>query len=436
MKLESFFQNRILSGLITVFLLQAVTANLCAQDKTIPNGTDGTVFRYHQSGSRPGKRKKESPTEFSNSYSTFKVGLGYIQDFVAYRESNVFKQQMDTAGFNLLPKFQVRDFRILASGVIKNTKRLISWKFAYMYDGNVNQWMIRETGITIGVPELYGHIFVGRTKEGYSMVKVMNGHSPWTAERQMALDVIPILADGIKWFGYMPKSRIFWNLGAYMDLTSRGQSFSTFEWQYSGRVGWMPINDTKNNTVFHIAANLRYSKPNNGQIALKSRPESNPTPQILNTGTFSADHSSSLGGEAYYSNGRLLIGSEVMVHQFYSKTADNHQFFGGDFVVTYIFTHTRRPYHTNGSIFGFVPVQKSVFKGGWGEWEAVVHISSLNLNDRDIQGGSFWRITPMVNWYMTRIMRFEFIYGYGVLDKYHLKGNVQFFQARLQLTVM
>jgi len=81
-------------------------------------------------------------------------------------------------------------------------------------------------------------------------------------------------------------------------------------------------------------------------------------------------------------------------------------------------------------------VQKSIFKGGWGEWEAVLRFSTLDLNDKSIQGGKFWRLTPMVNWYMSKILRTEFVYGYGVLERYHLKGSVQFFQVRIQLTVM
>jgi len=48
----------------------------------------------------------------------------------------------------------------------------------------------------------------------------------------------------------------------------------------------------------------------------------------------------------------------------------------------------------------------------------------------------YCRITPMINWYMSRVMRTEFMYGYGVLDRYNLKGGLQIFQVRLQLTVM
>jgi phosphate-selective porin OprO/OprP len=377
--------------------------------------------------------KKLPPNEFDGSFSTFKIGLGYIHDGATYIKSDVFQKQLDSAGLVMDPMFKLRDFRILGSGVFK-TKRTIAWKFAFMYDGDKDTWLVRESGFTIGVPELFGHIFIGRTKEGYSMVKVMNGHSPWTAERQMALDVIPILADGIKWFGSLPKSRIFWNLGYYNDLISKGQGFSTFASQFDARIGWLPFYDKEKNKVLHIATNIR--KPVDGKMTLKSRPESNPAPQIINTGSFSTDHSTSIGGEIYYSTGRLLLGSEMMLHKFYSNTSEDHNFFGGNVVATYLFTKTKRPYNNSSSLFGFVPVTRSVFKGGWGEWEGVLHFSNLDLDDGSIHGGKFWRITPMVNWYMTKNLRMEFIYGYGVLNRYNMKGGVQLFQIRLQLTVM
>lgn len=397
-----------------------------------PDGTDGM---FHVIRPIDSPVTKLPANEFAGSFTTFKIGLGYIHDFTTYKQSDEFKAQMDSAGLTLTPQGKPRDFRVLGSGVLR-TKRYLAFKFAYMYDGDKNTWLVRESGITIGVPELAGHIFVGRTKEGFSLVKVMNGHSPWTMERQMALDVIPILADGIKWMGYLPESKIFWNLGAFNDVISKGQGFSTFEWQYVARVGWVPFNDTKKNKTLHIATNLRYGKPNNGEITLKSRPESNPTPQILNTGVVKADHSSHIGGEIYYRNKRLMLGSEIITHNFYSDNSDNHQFAGGDVVVSYFFTKTSRPYKTEGNIFGFIPVRKSVFKKGWGEVEGVLRFSMLNLNDGAVKGGKFWRITPMVNWYLTKVIRLEFVYGYGVLDRFGIKGNVQFFESRIQFTVM
>ncbi|MCU7549391.1 OprO/OprP family phosphate-selective porin [Chitinophagaceae bacterium LB-8] len=418
-----------------VLLSHLSPCRLYSQDtlKQTPDGTTGLFLTIREWDSI---RLKSLPiNEFEGAHSSFRIGLGYIHDFTTYAQSEVFKEQMDSLKLSLSPTFKLRDFRILGSGVLK-TKRPISWKFAYMWDGDKKIWMARETGLTIGVPELAGHIFIGRTKEGYSMIKVMNGHSGVTNERQMALDPIPILADGIKWFGYLPKSRIFWNLGAFSDLTSKGQGFATYEWQFVARVGWMPVYDKADNKLIHIATNLRYGKPLNGKFTVKSRPESNPTPHLINTGEFQTDHSSSIGAEIFYSNNSLTLGSEVMVHNFYSEKFEDHKFYGGDFIASYFFTGAKRPYNTVGSIYGFVPVKKSVFKGGLGEIEGVLHASTFNLNDGSIQGGQFWRITPMVNWYLSKAIRLELIYGYGVLDRFQKKGAVHFFESRFQLTAM
>src|SRR5690348_12861158 len=206
-------------------IISILPIKLQAQDssKIFPNGTEGLVFRPRAADSVLVKQKtKLPPNEFEGTYATFKVGLGYIGDVTAYAQSKVFKQQMDSAGLDITPHYQTRDFRILGSGRFLTTKRYVAYKFAYMYDGDKKTWLMRETGVTIGVPELKGNIFIGRTKEGFSMIKVMNGHSGIANERLMAVDPIPILADGIKYFGYLPKQRIVLNLGYFNDVLSKG----------------------------------------------------------------------------------------------------------------------------------------------------------------------------------------------------------------------
>ena len=432
--------------IMLITLIQVLPARMYSQDlskeaqelkKSLPNGTDGLIFYPRKADTVFINKVHDLPgNEFEGSASTFKIGAGYIGDYTFYSENDVFKQQMDSLGLNLTPTYKTRDFRVLGSGRLLKTKRYVAWRFAYMYDGDKEVWMLRETGITIGVPELKGHFFIGRTKEGYSMVKVMNGHSGVTNERQMALDPVPILADGIKYFGYFPKSRIFTNLGIYSDIISEGQSFSTFERQFVARVGWLPIFNDKQGSVLHTAINFRDGKPLNGKFTVKARPESNPTPHLINTGEFLADHSNSIGAEVYFNHKNFMIGSEVMQHNFYDKSGDHH-FKGGNIFVSLILTGSYRPYNTNtGNIYGFVPVKKSVFKGGLGEIELVFHASTFNLNDGSIQGGKFTRFTPMINWYLSRILRWEFVYGYGILDRFQLKGKVQFFETRIQLSFL
>jgi phosphate-selective porin OprO/OprP len=54
------------------------------------------------------------------------------------------------------------------------------------------------------------------------------------------------------------------------------------------------------------------------------------------------------------------------------------------------------------------------------------------MNDAGVLGGTFWRITPMVNWHLSDNVRLELAYGYGKLDRFETRGATQFFQTRLQ----
>ena len=420
--------------LVAVMLLILLAWNSFGQE-TIPDGTEGETLEVVPNDTVPKRWRDKRWRLFPGRFTTFKFGGGFLYEYAGYKQDTNGKIQMDSIGSELKPAFEVRDFRLVASGQLK-TKRIISWKFGAMYDGNTGSWFIRETGVMVNVPELWGNFFVGRTKEGFSMNKVMNGYSGWTMERQMAIDVIPILADGIKWLGFLPKQKVFWNLGLFTDWLSKEQSFSTYKWQTVARIGWLPIYSKEENKVLHVGINYRYGEVADGKIRVRSRPEANPAPRFIDTGEFQTNHSSHIGGEAYYNSGPWMFGSEVYWHQFSSPASNDPLFFGGEVVASYMITGESRPYNTATGILGFVPVKKSIFKGGPGAWEVLFRASTLDLNGGTLQGGKFWRITPMLNWYLSKDIRFELVYGYGVLDRFGLKGATHFFQSRIQLTLL
>ena len=422
-------------GLVVVTLMILSNYSHSQDREYIPDGTQGEQLEVLKADTVPSKWKDKRWRLFPGKFSSFKFGGGFLYEYAGYAQDADGKAQMDSLGTVLENAFAVRDFRITLSGQFK-TKRTISWKAGFMYDDANRSWFVRETGVMVGVPELWGNIFVGRTKEGFSMNKVMVGYAGWTLERQMALDVIPILADGVKWLGFLPKQRIWWNVGIYTDWLSEGQSFSTYKWQTAGRIGWLPVHSQTDNVVFHIGVNYRYGQVKRGEIRVRSRPEADPAPHFIDTGKFPTDYSNQIGGEAYYRAGPLMIGSEVYVHKFNSPETGNPAFVGGDVMVSFFLTGESRPYNTATAIFGFVPIKRPVFKGGPGAWELIFRASTLDLDAGTLKGGKFWRITPMVNWYLSKDVRLELAYGYGVLDRFNLKGATQFFQTRIQLTLL
>jgi phosphate-selective porin OprO and OprP len=314
--------------------------------------------------------------------------------------------------------------------------RSVTWSAGIMWNGPTHNWQFRQTGLMISLPELWGSIFVGRTKEGISLNKIMVGYHGWTSERATANDaMLPILADGIKWLGYAQKPHLVWNLGFFGDWLSKGLAFSTYHRQAVGRAAYVKFLSPTGGMLLHVGAGYRYGVPNEGTIRLRSRPEVYPAPYFLDTGSFAAKNTKMLVPEIYYRAGPWLFGSEYMIQKANAPKSGNPMFHGGEVLASWIATGETRPYNVRGGYFGAVSPKRTVFEGGPGAWELVTRFSYTDLDSGALKGGKFWRFTPMVNWHLSDNVRLEMSYGIGTLDRFNLRGTTQMFQTRLQLTL-
>jgi phosphate-selective porin OprO and OprP len=395
-------------------------------DPTIQNNIDAVEADESEEATRGFKHWNE----FDGKYITARAGGGLLVDYAAFSQDQESEDQ-----FSLAPAFKLRDFRFLLSGRFPQLKRPVTYSVGIMYDAPSHSWLIRQTGIMIQLSEKWGYLFVGRTKEGFSLNKVMTGYDGWTMERSPMNDAtVPLLADGFKWMGYDPKHGFLWNLGYFNDIFSKGQSFSSYSSQEVARLAWLPIRAVSNaHSLLHIGINLQYGKPVDNQFQLRSRPETFPAPFFVDTGKFPANSAFMTGPEIYYRRKSWLFGSEYWIDKISSPTTGNPFFNGGDVVATWIITGETRTYNTVGGFFRAVMPKRPVFDGGPGAWELVSRYSYINLDSGTLQGGRFGRFTEQLNWYLSQYVRLEFAYGYGHLDRFGLNGNTQFFQSRIQL---
>ena len=374
-------------------------------------------------------RKLTRFNEFNGDRATVRFGAGFLYEYAAYSQNEQSKEQ-----FALFPMPKVRDARILLKGSFKGAKRTTSWSTGLMWDVPTQKFLFRETGVMIEVPEIWGNIFIGRTKEGVSLNKVMVGYAGWTMERTPISDAtIPILADGIKWLGWIPKKHLLWNLGFYGDRFSEGQTFSSYAHQMAARIAWVPMESEESGRVLHLGFNLRLGRPDDGKLQLRSRPEAFEAPYFVDTGSFAVNNTTLAGVEAYYRPGPLLMGTEYYFMKADAPASGNPLFNGGNVVMSWLATGETRVYNTRGGFFNQVSPLRPVFQGGPGAWEIVTNFSYINLDSGTVHGRTFWRFTPMVNWHLSDNVRLEMTYGYGSLDRFGLVGKTQFFQTRLQL---
>jgi len=368
-------------------------------------------------------------SDYAGENFTFHFGYNLMYDFVGYKQDPGSVAQW---GVLVNPGMRWRDVRFLASGKFPKAKRIIEWKAGYMRDVSNNKWLWRETGIVVATPEIWGYLFIGRTKLGVSMIKQMSGASIMGLERAEIEDmIIPIQNDGIRWMGYLPKQHLVWNAGYFNETLLHKPLYPFMDQQYAARVAWVPLLSENDGKVLHLAVNLKYGNPKDGKTQLKARPEAITAPYFLDTGVFPAAHEKAIGPEVWYRNNSLLSGGAYYFVRTEAREG-NHQFQGGDFWASWLMTGEVRKYLTRGALFDFVYPKSSFFKGGTGAFEATVHFTYTNANSGPIQGGKFWRVTPTLAWYPSYEFRFTLGYGYGVLDRFGISGTTQFFQARIQ----
>jgi len=418
------------TGVLLLLLLTLATGAWGAEESGETPPTIDTVPQEAGADDDPTPRRRLVKwNEFDGPISTFRFGFGFLVDFSEYGQDRESEEQFPLDG-----EVGVRDSRLLFRGRFK-TERPFTWTVGYMYSGTNDEWWFRQTGIQIGFPKAQGQLFIGRKKEGYSMIKTMTGYHPWTQERSFGLDAfVPILADGLKWMGWFPEQRVFYSVGLFGDSLSEDESFASYDHQAVTRIGWLPISSEEDKTVWHVAVMGRAGKPDEGSIRWRSRPEDSLAPYFVETPEIEADSARTVGAETYYRKGPWLFGGE-----YNWQTADpegkNPMFHAWDVVGVWLITGETRGYNARGGYFEAVSPDRPVFEGGPGAWEAVLHFSFIDLDDGSLDGGTMWRLTPMVNWHMSDNVRLEFVYGYSHLDRFDLEGRTHFFQARVQFTL-
>jgi phosphate-selective porin OprO/OprP len=415
----------IFAALLACLQPVAVAAETSSHDDSI----DDTLNAAEAEGVVP-KSEGKPWNMYDGRLITLGLGGGFLVDYADYIQNEASKTQMPQSA-----DIRLRDFRILLKGKFKFLPG-VSYSLGYMYDGVENQWLFRQTGIMVDIPALDGNLFVGRTKEGFSTSKIMVGYYGWGLERSAANDAfLPILADGIKWTGRGFGNKLVYNMGGYFEKLGGYQNYDKNDEIAAARAVWLPF--AKTDKVLHVAFEGRYGTAKDGNLQFRSKPESFPAQSYaVDTGKFLASSNAIFGFETYYRPGPLMFGLEYYVNKVYSSPKQNPLFHGGEIFAAYTLTGEIRPYDEKGAFFEAISPLRPVFKGGPGAWELVARASYVDLDSKLIDGGRFWRLTPVVNWHLSDNARLEFAYGYSILDRFGLVGATHYFQTRLQLTLM
>ena len=204
-------------------------------------------------------------------------------------------------------------------------------------------------------------------------------------------------------------------------------------WGLGARATFAPINDKT--SIVHFGLGLNYRDTGGSETtSFKQQAETHISGiNIADTGTIAnVKDFYKVGAEIATVMGPFSAQAEYITTSVKRNGSTDLDFDGWYAQAGYFFTGESRNYK-KGS-FGSITPKASVGEGGIGAWELAIRYSTLDLIDKDIDGGDVDSYTLGVNWFATPSLRFSANY----VDVLNVKGGTydnqepSLFQVRSQ----
>ncbi len=236
--------------------------------------------------------------------------------------------------------------------------------------------------------------------------------------------------------------RATWTLGIFGGGPGYISEYGNASQDYGnviGRLTYLPVDHIRpeqpeENQYLHLglSANVQYSGENT--IRFRSRPESYLAPDLIDTGSISANAMGEVGAEAAYVNGPFLLQGEFIESLVGEDGGDTLNFYGAYVNASWFLTGESRPYDRKKGCFQrLVPLNDFGFGkgGGWGAVQIGARASYTDLTDDDVRGGRMALAMAELNWYLHSHVRWMFNLGGGNISAGSHDGNLLLFQSRV-----
>lgn len=195
--------------------------------------------------------------------------------------------------------------------------------------------------------------------------------------------------------------------GLFGETATRQNPIVDEGWGIGARLTAAPINNEKDRLLHFGIASMYRNVEDVGVVEFSDEPEARvagnnivDTGDIENTKSFTR-----YGLEWAMVRGRLSAQSEYVLTTVDRGDAEDLQFSGWHFQTGFFLTEDSLNYERGD--FGSPSPNRRVGDGGIGAWELTLRYSSLDLNDKLIQGGEIQNMTYGVNWYPVPMLRFS-----------------------------
>jgi phosphate-selective porin OprO/OprP len=249
-------------------------------------------------------------------------------------------------------------------------------------------------------------------------------YEPGQQERASVADgLLPSRNIGIVFNNTFLKERMTWSAGVFNNWFETGQSFSNNPTVITGRITGLPYMSEDASHYLHLGIAGRYSNAAGG-IRYKTKTEIFSGPVSVDTDLID-DAASTFHYELEFAwvKGPFILMSEYIQSTVSSSKFNNPKFFGYNILASYVLSGEMRTYNKRSGLVNRVNVANGVNTGGWGGLEVFCRWSSIDLIDKNIDGGEMNTFSLGLNWTPIPAIQVNMNYRYSTLDRFEQTGK-------------
>ncbi len=321
--------------------------------------------------------------------------------------------QLERALGDMPNGLDARRFRIFAEGIIH--KMYFKIEFDFAADAGFKSFYFEGKD---GGLEIWGHLLgkfrYGLFQEPFSLEQNMSAWDTSFVEISMPITAIaPGSNIGAMVYDASKNRRFTWAAGIFSwgRQTSDNASGSLFS--LTGRFGYQPLSFNSHKSVFHVGFSVSTRTPTSNSVRFEARPDARFVRPFADTGDVPTTRNNLIGVEAAWRGGSSWAQGEWIRANLDSGT-DKKDFGGVAIQVGYFLTGYTRPWDRLFGVWGRVRPEENYHwgnpfkKSSGGIWEVAGRLSTIDLTDGDVHGGSVRDLTFGVNWYPNSTSKFQF----------------------------
>ncbi len=300
-----------------------------------------------------------------------------------------------------------------------------------------------------------GNIRLGNFREPFSLERLDSTHDLPFLERSTVVNALtPFRNVGLMGFNWNETETATIAYGIFNENTNDYGEDNRDQTGIAAtcRGTWLPWYDEASDGryLFHVGGSYSYRHlggNHNRRFAITPEVQLKEgllfrTPNFVDTGLLSIDNYHVAGAEFNWILGSLALQGEYIFAAGEQTSGQDFFFQGGYLEAMYWLTGENRNYLRKLGIHGAVTPYSNFFRvrteegveTSWGAWEATARVSTLDLNDRAVQGGQITDLTLGLNFYYAVRSRVMFNYIHSFLDRNNVNSNADIFATRFQFT--